>query len=51
MATQYRQSLAFLLILCQVALSVILFNSTDDLPQGVEYDFVVIGGEPCELPV
>lgn len=44
MATQYLQSFAFLLICCRVALGVVLFNSPDDLPQGVEYDFVVVGG-------
>ncbi|EKM83317.1 hypothetical protein AGABI1DRAFT_69614 [Agaricus bisporus var. burnettii JB137-S8] len=44
MTLHYLRSLAFLLICCQLVPGAILFNSPDDLPQDVEYDFVVIGG-------
>lgn len=39
------KALAFTLLSLHVARSAVLFRHFDELPQGVEYDFIVAGGQ------
>lgn len=42
---RYRDLLAVSFLAIQTALSAVVFPSSSDLPHGVDYDFIIVGGQ------